>query len=70
VSVVEAPFPGTISEILVKVGDSVKEDDEMIIIEAMKMKNPLVSPADGKVKEITVKEQEEVQTGQVLAVIE
>lgn len=69
-SVVEAPFPGTISEILVKVGDSVKEDDEMIIIEAMKMKNPLVSPADGKVKEITVKEQEEVQTGQVLAVIE
>ncbi|MEN6466537.1 MAG: biotin/lipoyl-containing protein [Syntrophaceae bacterium] len=69
-SVVEAPFPGTISEILVKVGDSVKEDDEMIIIEAMKMKNPLVSPADGKVKEIKVKEQEEVQTGQVLAVIE
>ncbi len=69
-SVVEAPFPGTISEILVKVGDSVKEDDEMIIIEAMKMKNPLVSPADGKVKEIKVKEQEEVQTGQVLAVVE
>jgi biotin carboxyl carrier protein len=70
VSVVEAPFPGTISEILVKVGDSVKEDDEMIIVEAMKMKNPLVAPADGKVKEIKVKEQEEVQTGQVLAVIE
>jgi len=70
VSVLEAPFPGTISEILVKVGDSVKEDDEMMTIEAMKMKNPLVSPADGKVKEITVRVQDEVQTGQVLAIIE
>jgi biotin carboxyl carrier protein len=70
VSVVEAPFPGTISEILVKVGDRVKEDDEMIIIEAMKMKNPLVAPSDGTVKEIKVKEQEEVQTGQILIVIE
>ncbi len=69
-SVLEAPFPGTISEILVKVGDSVKEDDEMMTIEAMKMKNPLVSPADGKVKEITVRVQDEVQTGQVLAIIE
>ena len=69
-SVVEAPFPGTISKILVKVGDVVKEDDEMIILEAMKMQNPLVAPSDGQVKEIKIKEQEEVQTGQALIVIE
>ncbi|MDO9515685.1 MAG: biotin/lipoyl-containing protein, partial [Syntrophales bacterium] len=35
--VISAPMPGTIVEILVKVGDGVKEDDEVIILEAMKM---------------------------------
>lgn len=66
---VEAPFPGTIVKILIKIGDSVKEDDELIILEAMKMQNPLVAPEDGQVKEIKVKEHDEVQTGDVLIVI-
>lgn len=66
---VEAPFPGTIVKILVKIGDSVKEDDELIILEAMKMQNPLVAPEDGQVIEIKVKEHDEVQTGDVLIVI-
>lgn len=65
----EAPFPGKIVAILVKVGDKVKEDDEVIILEAMKMQNPLVAPEDGEVKEINVKENDEVQTGDVLIVI-
>lgn len=67
---VEAPFPGTIIQVLVKIGDSVKEDEEVIILEAMKMQNPIVAPADGKVREILVRAQEEVDTGQVLIVLE
>lgn len=67
---VEAPFPGTIARILVKVGDKVKEDDELIILEAMKMQNPIVAPADGAIKEIKVKEHDEVQTSDILIVIE
>jgi len=67
---VEAPFPGTVLQILVSVGDTVKEDDEILIIEAMKMQNPVASPADGRVSEIRVKEKDEVKTNQVLIVLE
>jgi acetyl-CoA carboxylase biotin carboxyl carrier protein len=67
---VEAPFPGTILQILVSVGDTVKEDEEILIIEAMKMENPIAAPSDGQVKEIKVKVRDEVKTGQVLIVLE
>lgn len=67
---VEAPFPGTIARVLVKIGDNVKEDDELIILEAMKMQNPIVAPADGIVKEIKIKEHDEVQTSDILIVLE
>ena len=49
---VKAPMPGKILEVLVKVGDQVKEDDEILMLEAMKMENPIYAPADGTVKEI------------------
>ena len=39
-----------------KVGDAVKEDEELVILEAMKMENPIVAPSNGTVKEIKVKE--------------
>jgi len=67
---VEAPMPGTITEVLVNVGDEVKEDDELIILEAMKMENPITAPEDGKIAEIKVKEQDKVDTGQVMVVFE
>lgn len=67
---VEAPFPGTVSSVLVKIGDSVKEDDELLILEAMKMQNPIVAIANGMVKEIRVANNEEVDTGQLLMVLE
>jgi len=67
---VEAPFPGTILEIMVKEGDVVKEDEELLILEAMKMKNPIAAPSDGRIGEIRVKVQDEVKTNQVLMVIE
>ena len=65
-----APMPGTIGEILVEVGDSVNADDELIILEAMKMENPIVAPEAGTVKEIKVKEADKVDSNQVLVVLE
>jgi len=65
-----ANMPGTISEILVSVGDAVGVDEEVIILEAMKMENPIVATASGTVKEIKVNEKDKVDTNQVLLVIE
>ena len=66
---VVAPMPGKILEVKVKVGDSVKEDDELLILEAMKMENPVYAPADGTVAEVKVREEDSVETGQVLIVL-
>ncbi|MDI6776641.1 MAG: acetyl-CoA carboxylase biotin carboxyl carrier protein subunit [Syntrophales bacterium] len=67
---VTAPMPGTILKVLVKVGDQIKEDEEVAILEAMKMENPIYAPKDGKVVEIRVKEKDKVDTDQVLVVLE
>ena len=66
---VKAPMPGKILEVLVKVGDQVKEDDEVIMLEAMKMENPIYAPADGTVKEIKVKANDSVETEQLMMII-
>lgn len=66
---VKAPMPGKILEVLVKVGDQVKEDDELIMLEAMKMENPIYAPAGGTVKEIKVKANDSVETDQIMMVI-
>jgi biotin carboxyl carrier protein len=65
-----APMPGTISEVLVQVGDVVKADEELVILEAMKMENPICAPRNGKVKEVKVSEEDKVDTNQVLIVLE
>jgi biotin carboxyl carrier protein len=67
---VESPMPGKIIDIKVKVGSPVKEDDELMILEAMKMENPIVAPVSGKVVEIGVALNAQVASGQMLAVIE
>ncbi|MBN2397856.1 MAG: acetyl-CoA carboxylase biotin carboxyl carrier protein subunit [Deltaproteobacteria bacterium] len=67
---ITAPMPGNIVEILVKVGDAVSENDEVIILEAMKMENPIFAPCDGTVKEIKVKEKDSVEADQVLMILE
>jgi biotin carboxyl carrier protein len=66
---VKAPMPGKILEVLVKVGDQVKEDDEVVMLEAMKMENPIYAPENGTVTEIKVKANDSVETEQVLVVI-
>jgi biotin carboxyl carrier protein len=67
---IEAVMPGTINEIFVSVGDQVKEDDELLILEAMKMENPICAPVAGKVSEIKVKAKDKVEASQVLVVLE
>lgn len=49
-------MPGTVEEIKVKEGDSVRQGDVLIIFRAMKMNNKILSPIDGKVKSINVNE--------------
>jgi glutaconyl-CoA/methylmalonyl-CoA decarboxylase subunit gamma len=67
---VETPMPGKILSVKVKVGDMVKEDDEIAILEAMKMENPIVAPVSGKIVELNVGPNSMVETGHVVAVIE
>ncbi|HKL00875.1 MAG TPA: biotin/lipoyl-containing protein [Desulfotignum sp.] len=65
-----APMPGTIIDVMVSSGDAVEEGQELVILEAMKMENPIVAPADGTVKEVAVNVDDKVATNQVMVVIE
>ncbi len=64
------PMPGKISEVLVKLGDTVKSGQTICILEAMKMFNELKSPSAGTVKEINVKPGSSVTTSSLLILIE
>lgn len=66
---VEAPMPGNIMKINVKVGDTVAEGDVLIVLEAMKMENDIVSPKAGKVTSVSVQQGATVDTGDVLVTI-
>jgi acetyl-CoA carboxylase biotin carboxyl carrier protein len=70
VSDVKAPMAGKVIEVKVQVGDSVSEDDEVIILEAMKMERPIVAPASGKVSEVKCQKGDSVAADDVLMVIE
>jgi len=70
VSNVTAPMAGKVIDIKVNVGDTVSEDDELLILEAMKMEMPIVAPTSGKVKEIKCKKGDSVGADDVLVVIE
>jgi biotin carboxyl carrier protein len=65
-----APMPGTIFQINVAQGDDVIEGQEILVLEAMKMENPIVATAGGKIKEIKVKKDDKVAAKQLLVVIE
>jgi pyruvate carboxylase subunit B len=64
-----APMPGIISSYAVKIGEQVGEGDTVVILEAMKMDNSLVSPGIGSVKAFPFPEGTTVKKGDVLAII-
>lgn len=66
VNLVKAPMPGLIVDLKIQTGDSVKQGDALLILEAMKMENILKSPGAGTVKNLKVKKGDSVEKGQVL----
>lgn len=66
VNFIKAPMPGLILEISVVVGQEVKENDNLIILGAMKMENSFLSPRDGIIKSISVAMGDAVEKGQLL----
>ena len=68
--VIEAPLPGKIVRVDVTVGNTVEEGGVICVIEAMKMENPIMSPAKASVIEVAVSPGQVVKTGEKIAVIE
>ena len=64
---VSAPMPGKILDIRVGAGQAVKRGDVLMILEAMKMENEIVSPQDGSVAGIQVSVGSAVEAGDTLA---
>jgi len=64
---INAPVLGKVLRLIKKVGDPVSEGEAVLVLEAMKMENDVVSPLNGKVLEILVSEGQEVNPGDVLA---
>lgn len=63
---VKAPMPGLIIDLRIREGEEVKQNDPLIVLEAMKMENLIKSPGDGIVKSIKVKKGDSVEKNQVL----
>ena len=68
--VVNSPLPGIIFDLLVKVGDTVKKGQTIVVLEAMKMENNIQAPADGKISRVSVIKGDAVLEGAELVVIE
>ncbi len=67
---VTAPFAASVWRIDAEPGAVVDEDERLLVLEAMKMENPVASPAAGRIAEIYVRPGEQVAAGQVLAAVE
>lgn len=61
-----SPMAGKIVSVSIKEGEQVKEGNEMVIVEAMKMQNSLRTPQTGVVKKIHVQPGSTVKSGQIL----
>lgn len=66
---VKSEITGKIWKVDATVGQTVSQDDQIIVIESMKMEIPVLAPTGGVVQEIRVAEGEDVLEGQVLATI-
>ena len=67
---VKAPMPGLVSEILVQAGTEVQANDNLLVLEAMKMENMLKSPTSGVIKTIKAKKGKAVEKNEILIIFE
>jgi len=66
VNVVKAPMPGLILDIEIEIGQEVKENQALLILEAMKMENTILSPRAGVIKTIKVSKGQAVDKGHLM----
>ena len=66
---VKAEIAANVWQVVVEVGATVAEGDELVILESMKMEIPVTAPVGGTVAEVRVKPEDQVQEGDVLVVI-
>jgi acetyl-CoA carboxylase biotin carboxyl carrier protein len=69
-SEIVASMAGNVWKVLVKVGDQIEEDQDVVILESMKMEIPIAAEFDGTVKEVKVNEGDFVNEGDIIVVIE
>ena len=67
---VTSPMPGNVLDIKVKAGDKVKTGDALVMLEAMKMENPIPAPKDGTVLQVVATKGSAVEAGAVLVVMD
>jgi len=68
-SSIDAPMSGLVIDVKVKKGDRVNTGDKLLILEAMKMENDIVSDINGIVDEVHCKKGDNVETGEILITI-
>ena len=68
-SQVRSIIPGSVTEVLVKPGDKVKKGSRLMIYEAMKMKNVIVSPFDAVIESVEVKAGDKLPKGALLVIL-
>ena len=67
---VTSPLPGKVLSVSAKAGDKINEGDELCVIEAMKMENPIVATVSGTVTEVSVSDGQALKAGDPIATIE
>ncbi len=70
VNELKAPMPGVVFDVKVSVGDEIKKDDPILVLEAMKMENILKSPIDAVIKNIAVEKGDTVEKNRILVEFE
>ena len=66
---IRAIIPGRVAAVRVAAGDTVREGDTLLVVEAMKMQNELRAPRDGSVDRVAVEEGQTIERGDLLVVL-
>jgi biotin carboxyl carrier protein len=69
-SEIKSEITGKIWKVEAKVGQAVEAEDQIVVIESMKMEIPVLAPSKGTIRDIRVAEGEDVLEGQIIAVID